>query len=102
MLSGYKNTYIVTIFDFCREELPKDEIRGGGEQEAEVKRQNFYVTFGCPPSQGVPAKSTIVENNIYCINQYLNENGGILVLLTALEYFKSDYETNSSERKDTT
>lgn len=30
ILSGYRNTYIVTIFDCCREKLPKEEQRGEG------------------------------------------------------------------------
>jgi hypothetical protein len=36
LLSAYQNTFVVTVFDCCREEMPKEALRGGAG-ETEVK-----------------------------------------------------------------
>lgn len=61
ILATIANSYIVAVFDCCREKLP-GQSRGGGDEDEEVKTQattNLVMTFGCPPSDGVPDKSTI-------------------------------------------
>jgi hypothetical protein len=79
--SRYENTYIVTIFDCCREELPTEELRGGEENNSKATKQsNFYVTYGCPPTKGVPAKSTIVTSYTKCLKQNLNKQNGVIIL----------------------
>lgn len=66
VISGYQNTFVVTVFDCCREELPREEIRGGADK-SQTRDQNFYVTFGCAPTNGVPTKSTLVDSYVECL-----------------------------------
>jgi hypothetical protein len=106
-LSKLKHNFVAAIFDCCREELPRADTRSLGDSNNEDKvnltDQNLYVTFGCPPLVGVPAKSTIVKNYITCVNQYLNKTGGVLELPAALDFkFKAKFEKSSTERREVT
>ena len=92
IISKYQNSYVVSVFDCCREYLPTEDTRGGGEQPASKKKnQNFFCIFGCGPTNGVPAKSIIVNSFIICLNKYLNKKGGVLQIPKALDDFKRDY-----------
>lgn len=59
------------------------------------------MTFGCAPTTGVPALSTIADSYTHCINKHLNENGGVMQLPDALQYFK-EYVPQAGSRSDTT
>jgi hypothetical protein len=58
------------------------------------------VTYGCQPSHGVPALSTIVDSYVKCLSEYLQENGGVLQFPDAMRFFKSDFEKAASMRDD--
>jgi hypothetical protein len=100
-LSAYKNTYIMVVFDCCREEKPKP-VRGGGmaDEVTLVEGSNFYCIFGCPPSFGVPVESTIAVNFKATLMKYLNETGGVWDH-DADTYFR-EVQKKSSFRVDTT
>lgn len=100
-LAGYKNTYVVGIFDCCREKMPKEAMRGGGDQEEDQPGSDFYCTFGCPPESGVKAKSTLVESYTDCVYDALEECGGVLTITSALEFLKGR-EPKSESRNNTT
>ena len=53
-------------------------MKGGGDGPKEIKKVNFYATFGCAPSLGVPAASHVVDRYTKCLDNYLIENGGVL------------------------
>jgi len=60
-----KNCYIVGLLDCCRQQVKMDAMRGVEEELGEKKEDfgvNFIMTWGCPPSSGVPAKSSIVTS----------------------------------------
>jgi hypothetical protein len=105
-LSKLKNNFITAIFDCCREVLPRADTRSLGdntEEQVNLTDQNLYVTFGCPPLVGVPAKSTIVKSYMECVSQYLNKTGGVLELPAALDFrFKAKFEKASTERREVT
>lgn len=105
-LSKTNNNFIAAVFDCCREVLPKEETRSLGDYADDMKNltdQNLYITFGCPPLVGVPARSTIVKSYTECLTQYLNQTGGVLELPGALDFkFKAKYEKSSTERRDVT
>ena len=59
-------SYVISLFDCCRERLPQELMRGLGAVDEDedfinepVSSENLIITFGCMPSDGVPAKSTI-------------------------------------------
>ena len=64
MLAGERGSYVISVLDCCREKLDK-LMRGASDAvmkyEEDFDRFNFIVTYGCAPSQGTPAKSTISE-----------------------------------------
>ncbi len=105
VLSKYHNTYIVSVLDCCREVLPKEDTRGLGDDDnkAALTDQNYFVTFGCPPLVGVPAKSSIVKSYTQCVKEHLVKTGGVLEIPGALDMkFKAKFEKNSTERRDVT
>ena len=69
-LSELDNSYVIGIFDCCREAydesmFPQNLTRGAtGIQEGEVevnRSQNVFLIFGCAANQGVPAQSKIAN-----------------------------------------
>ena len=40
-------------------------------------QENFIITYGCPPSEGVPAKSTIAKAYIRYLKQSATQEGFI-------------------------
>ena len=65
-------SYVVSVFDCCREKLPPSQTRGLNTTDfdegdmflaaPEDSQENLIMTFGCRPSAGVPAKSTIAKS----------------------------------------
>ena len=66
-LAKSDGSYVVSVFDCCREKLPPTATRGLnlGDFDQDLDfvpencQENLIMTFGCRPSAGVPAKSTI-------------------------------------------
>ena len=66
-----QGTYVVGLFDCCREKMAAATQRGLGANSAGIidvsgggnaeTQENFIMTYGCPPTEGVPAKSTIAN-----------------------------------------
>ena len=75
VIAGMKGTYVVSLLDCCREKIDLTKWRGTANhadlspdlqalfaaQDSIQQRHdtNLLITYGCPPSMGVPAKSTI-------------------------------------------
>lgn len=57
----------MALLDCCREKLPQEKMRGGNPYNDDGilakpdENENLIITFGCQPSEGVPAKSTIAK-----------------------------------------
>ena len=101
-LSKLSNNFISVIFDCCREVLNNRGLEDADDRK-NLTNQNLYITFGCPPRTGVPAKSTIVKSYIECVTQYLIKTNGVLELPAALDFrFKSKFEKSSTVRNDVT
>ena len=72
-------SYVMGLFDCCRERIPAEPSRGGGEVDDDgmaaggnslpEQQENFIITYGCPPTEGVPAKSTIAKAYIKYLKQ---------------------------------
>ena len=65
-LASKDDTYVMGLFDCCREKLPEEmlqKMRNTGlsnlEDDIDDKKINIILSFGCPPSDTTPAKSTI-------------------------------------------
>lgn len=71
-LAKADGSYVVAVFDCCREKLKKKASRGFNPNEMKWNtleddsewlgapkgsQENFIVTYGCQPSDGVPQKS---------------------------------------------
>ena len=59
----------MALFDCCRERLPKEEMRGRStyDEDEDIinepkSEENLIITFGCMPTAGVPAKSTVARS----------------------------------------
>ena len=83
-------SYIVALFDCCRERITDIAQRGAGEEEEDEEgsqnHENFIITFGCPPTEGVPAKSTIAKTYMKYLKQCANKDG-YLALPGPLNFF---------------
>lgn len=93
VIAGMKGTYVIALLDCCREKLDSTKWRGTSNkadlspdlealfaaQDAIQQRHdcNYLVTYGCPPSQGVPAKSTIAVAYFKFLNGQKDSNGAI-------------------------
>ena len=72
-IAKQEGSYVVAVFDCCREKMPVTATRGGGGGAAmdddanemlgqeETNHENFIITYGCQPSAGVALKSTIAK-----------------------------------------
>ena len=59
ILATIQKSYIVAVFDCCRQKL-KQATRGGAEEEeSKAEANNLVLTFGCQPDDTVPERSTI-------------------------------------------
>ena len=63
ILATTKNCYVLGVLDCCRSEFKQNHrgysAPGGGDQDTEGSQNNLILTYGCPPSDTTPAKSTI-------------------------------------------
>jgi hypothetical protein len=60
--AGYHNTYIMSLFDCCREELPASEhtrSMGNDDEQQQQENTNYVITFGNRVGLGVPANSVL-------------------------------------------
>ena len=84
-LAKADGSYVVSVFDCCREKMQQKPMRGrieansssyDFEDESEWigkpnnSQENIIITYGCQPSQGVPAKSTLATTYF----QYLGKS----------------------------
>ena len=74
-LAKADGSYVVTVFDCCREKLAIGPTRGLSQDllnedcfnvdewigQPEQSQENIIITYGCQPSAGVPAKSTMAK-----------------------------------------
>jgi len=72
-IAKQKGSYVVGVFDCCREKIPATAMRGSGAgpdddddsleflAEQNVSHENFIITYGCQPSSGVAIKSTMAQ-----------------------------------------
>ena len=84
-LAKADGSYIVCLFDCCRERMQPGAARGPGTEvsgmldvptSAETE-ENFIITYGCPPTEGVPAKSTIARAYVGYLKQAADPKGNI-------------------------
>ena len=87
-LAKADGSYVMALFDCCQERIVTKAARGLGEDEENEfdspgfnlpeRQENFIITYGCPPTEGVPAKSTIAKAYIkYLKNQSMSQDGYI-------------------------
>ena len=81
-LAKADGSYVMALFDCCREKIVSQETRGLGSEEEEAfimdipeSHENFIITYGCPPSEGVPAKSTIAKAYIKWLKKSASSDG---------------------------
>lgn len=96
-------SYILAVFDCCREKLLQAVSRGlGAGQEFDEDsptlgapidcQENLIMTFGCRPSDGVPAKSTIATNYFKYMRRSANKlptGDRVIVLPGCLNFFQN-------------
>ena len=83
-ISRGRGSYVVALFDCCREKLPVESTRGLGNGSIAddvdedflnlTNQENLVITFGCQPSSGVPQKSTIATAYFRYLRQMSNAN----------------------------
>ena len=84
-LAKAEGSYVVALFDCCRERLAPGASRGAETEQAGMldvqsnteTTTNFILTYGCPPSEGVPAKSTIAHAYIKYLKKAADPQGRI-------------------------
>ena len=79
--------YVVGVLDCCRSAF-KENHRGyeaeSAGQDVESKSGKLILTFGCPPSNTTPAKSTISTAYFERLHQKANDATGEVILPHAL------------------
>ena len=77
-LAMAEGSYVIAVFDCCRERMQALQMRGGNGPESPLEieeddcaydlngapagsQENLIMSFGCKPSAGVPAKSTLAR-----------------------------------------
>ena len=86
-LAKADGSYVIALFDCCREKIPPEVSRGMGAEEEDgleaaagaipENHENFIMTYGCPPTEGVPAKSTIAKSYMKYLKSSQDPNGHI-------------------------
>ena len=73
-----KRTSFSLVFDACREEVKTRAGHGGviSDEDEECKQQNLIITYGCPPSATVPARSTISESIFARLKERIDDATG--------------------------
>ena len=84
ILATIKKSYIWAVFDCCRQKVPQLS-RGGEEEEKKAEQHtNLVLTWGCPPSDTVPDKSTIAVAVFDHLRQAADDATGQVTLPGAL------------------
>ena len=87
-LAGLQNSYVTALFDCCRERMSEAMTRGGNTDapvaEVDDNNINLILNFGCPPSDGTPAKSTIAIHYFKHLKAKANVMDGSVILPSAL------------------
>ena len=106
-LATAEGSYVCAVFDCCREKMPSSAFRGSGQADGAAEldddtginllgapaetQENIIMTFGCRPSAGVPAKSTIARTYFrYLRKAAILQNGEFqLQLPGCLNFFQN-------------
>lgn len=84
-ISNVENSYIVALFDCCRERISdnlRQVLRNSGAQETPDEDDggvNLIISFGCKPSSGVPGKSTIAVNYFEHLQRMAGTDGSVIL-----------------------
>ena len=86
-LAKADGSYVIALFDCCRERIIAGATRGVNVEEDDgmaaaseqipENHENFIITYGCPPTEGVPAKSTIAKTYMQYLKKSSDQNGYI-------------------------
>ena len=84
-LARVPSSYVVAIFDCCRQNMSAamrgvtdpEDIKLGLKEDDDI---NLYMSFGCAPSDSVPAKSTLVENYFLHLRKQAHGYDGSVLL----------------------
>ena len=94
-LSEIASTYVVALFDCCREKITVKEVqegkmvevegRGGGLMEEEpdwsvVKTRDLMIVFGCPPNSYTPAESPLTVGFFKTVSDMSDPIDGVAVV----------------------
>ena len=96
VISQMEGVYVMALLDCCREKFKSEEWRGINSeapisedvatliQAQSINKKNhlnsnYIVTYGCPPSQGVPAKSTIAINYFKFLSEQCTKKNKLLL-----------------------
>ena len=77
-------SYIVAMFDCCRETSPS--ARGGGTTNSE--EMNLVISFACAPSTGSPMKSNFAVDYFEYLRRKSHPDDGSILLPDVLNYWK--------------
>ena len=99
-LAKADGSYVIALMDCCRERITAQASRGSGAVDDDdglaaatnaipEHHENFIITFGCSPTEGVPAKSTIAKAYMKYIKKSSDANGYIS-LPGPLNFFVGD------------
>ena len=86
-LSKAEGSYIIALFDCCREKIKVPKANSSSAQSG--TDENFIMTFGCPPTQTVAARSTIAKA-YFTFMRDASDDEGILYLPGNLNYWGGD------------
>ena len=93
-LSSIEGSYIITIFDCCREYMPVPTTRGIGSNEEDAEHDvsapenpedmmhsytNLILINGCAPNKTVPGYSFIAEGFLKTLEECRSNNGTLLI-----------------------
>lgn len=89
-LAIVESNYIIGLFDCCREKVRSQAMRGesasssSSGDEGEQDGENYLFTFGCPPTEGVPSRSTVSRSYLRHLRKNCHPETGQIALPTGL------------------
>ena len=106
ILGRMPESYVISLFDCCREKIDEGQWRGAGPNYVNIEAMmedlggrdqddggnqkgfvNTIVTYGCPPSQGVPAKSTIALSYFRQLKMSADSYDGMIKFPSVLNFY---------------
>jgi len=95
-LGMVEDTMIISLFDCCREKMPKTASKGitdgDDEDEGPSKETDKYaLTFGCSPTYGVEATANIAGQYLRHLRNFASEHDDKIVLPFALSSFQDKH-----------